>query len=53
VRFVKVNVDDNPQTAMGYSITSIPTIARFEGGQIQKQAVGALPKNQLAAQLGL
>ena len=53
VRFVKVNVDDNPQTAMSYSITSIPTISRFEGGQIQKQAVGALPKNQLAAQLGL
>ena len=53
VRFVKVNVDDNPETAMSYSITSIPTITRFEGGKIQMQAVGALPKNQLAAQLGL
>ena len=53
VRFVKVNVDDNPETAMSYSITSIPTITRFEGGEIKKQAVGALPKNQLAAQLGL
>lgn len=53
VRFVKVNVDDNPQTAMGYRITSIPTIARFEGGEVTQQAVGALPKNQLAAQLGL
>ena len=53
VRFVKVNVDDNPQTAMSYGITSIPTITRFESGEIQMQAVGALPKNQLAAQLGL
>ena len=53
VRFVKLNVDDNPQTAMSYQITSIPTIARFEGGQVTQQAIGALPKNQLSAQLGL
>ena len=53
VRFVKLNVDDNPQTSMSYRITSIPTIARFEGGEVREQAVGALPKNQLASQLGL
>ena len=53
VRFVKLNVDDNPATAMNYQITSIPTIARFEDGQVTSQAVGALPKNQLASQLGL
>ena len=53
VHFVKLNVDDNPQSAMNYQITSIPTIARFEGGRVTQQAVGALPKNQLASQLGL
>jgi thioredoxin 1 len=53
VRFVKLNVDDNPATAMNYSISSIPTIARFEGGQVTQQAIGALPKNQLSTQLGL
>ena len=53
VRFVKLNVDDNPQTAMSYQITSIPTIARFEDGRVTQQAVGALPKNQLASQLWL
>ena len=53
VRFVKLNVDDNPDTAMNYQITSIPTIARFEDGQVTRQAVGALPRNQLASQLGL
>jgi thioredoxin 1 len=53
VRFVKLNVDDNPATAMSYQITSIPTIARFEDGQVTRQAVGALPRNQLASQLGL
>lgn len=53
VRFVKLNVDDNPDTAMNYQISSIPTITRFEGGQVTQQAVGALPKNQLSSQLGL
>ncbi len=53
VQFVKLNVDDNPQTAMSYSISSIPTIARFEGGEVKEQAVGALPKPQLSARLGL
>src|ERR687894_483377 len=53
VTFVKMNVDDNPATAMNYSISSIPTIARFEEGQVTQQAIGALPKNQLSAQLGL
>src|ERR687894_371821 len=50
IAFVKVNVDDNPQAAMN---SSIPTIARFEEGQVTQQAIGALPKNQLSAQLGL
>jgi thioredoxin 1 len=53
VQFVKVNVDDNPAIAMNYRITSIPTIARFEEGTVTRQAVGALPKKQLASQLGL
>lgn len=53
VKFVKINVDDNPQTPMSYSVSSIPTITRFEGGEVRQQAVGALPKNQLVSQLGL
>jgi thioredoxin 1 len=53
VQFVKINVDDNPATAMNYRITSVPTIARFEDGTVTKQAVGALPRKQLASQLGL
>ena len=53
VRFVKLNVDDNPQTAMNYSVQSIPTIIRFEGRQETQKAGGALPKPQLSAQLGL
>jgi thioredoxin 1 len=53
VRFVKINVDDNPATAMNYGVRSIPTIARFEGGEVTQQAIGALPREQLSSQLGL
>ena len=53
VTFVKINVDDNPATAMNYGVRSIPTIARFEGGEVTQQAIGALPKEQLSSQLGL
>ena len=53
VTFVKMNVDDNPATAMNYGVRSIPTIARFEGGEVTQQAIGALPKDQLSSQLGL
>ena len=53
VRFVKINVDDNPATAMNYGVKSIPTIARFEGGEVTQQAIGALPRDQLSSQLGL
>ena len=31
MRFYKLNVDDNPSTAMNYSISSIPTIASLRG----------------------
>ncbi|WP_273841961.1 thioredoxin [Rubrobacter calidifluminis] len=53
VRFVKVNIDDNPNAVMSYNVLSIPTIIRFEGGQATKKVIGALPKKQLSEQLGL
>jgi thioredoxin 1 len=53
VRILKLNVDDNPTTVMTYSITSIPTVARFEDGEISHRVVGALPKDQLSSELGL
>lgn len=53
VCFVKLNVDENQKTTISYKIGSIPTIIRFEDGRVTRQVVGALPKNQLASQLGL
>lgn len=52
-RFVKVNVDDNRDIAMKYGIMSIPTIAKFERGNLVTQVVGARGADALAKEFGL
>jgi thioredoxin 1 len=47
----KLNVDDNPQTAMSYEVMSIPTMILFQGGEEKKRFVGARSKGQLEAEL--
>ncbi|MQF98619.1 MAG: thioredoxin [SAR202 cluster bacterium] len=44
IKFTKVDVDDNPETAMKYGIRSIPTLLVFKGGSPIDQVVGAVPK---------
>ena len=48
---VKLNVDDNPETAMKYQITSIHTMKVFRGGEVVKTVIGAKPKPALEADL--
>ena len=48
---VKLNVDDNPETAMKYQVTSIPTMKIFRGGEAVKTVIGAKPKPALEADL--
>jgi len=47
VRIVKLNVDENPQTASKYGIMSIPTLLMFKDGKIASRQVGAAPKAKL------
>jgi thioredoxin 1 len=47
LRVVKLNIDENPQTARNYQIMSIPTMAVFVDGAIAKSIVGAKPKRAL------
>ena len=47
----KLNVDENPQTAASYGITSIPTMNVYQGGQIVKTIIGAKLKAALLADL--
>ena len=51
LQIVKLNVDDNQQTAARYGVMSIPTLIVFKNGQIAKQIVGAMPKQRLEQEL--
>jgi thioredoxin 1 len=51
LRIVKLNVDDNQQTAARYQVLSIPTMILFKGGQPVKTVIGAYPKKKLEAEL--
>jgi thioredoxin 1 len=47
VKIVKLNVDENPQTAAKYGIQSIPTLMIFKGGQMSSRQIGAAPRQKL------
>jgi thioredoxin len=51
LRVVKLNTDDNPQTAANYEVLSIPTLILFRNGQIAKKVIGAMPKKRLEAEI--
>lgn len=51
ISIVKLNVDDNPQTAAQFQITSIPAMKVFRGGEVVKTIIGAKPKPALEADL--
>lgn len=44
VKIVKLNVDENPQTAAKYRITSIPAMKLFKNGEEVHEIIGAMPK---------
>ena len=47
VKIVKLNVDENNNTAIKYAVRSIPTLILFKDGQVQAQHIGAAAKGQL------
>ena len=47
-KIVKVDVDQNQQTAMKYHVRSIPMLLVFKNGQVQGTQIGAVGKAQLA-----
>ncbi|WP_131749468.1 thioredoxin [Frankia sp. Cppng1_Ct_nod] len=51
IRVVKLNIDENPETARQYQIMSIPTMAVFVNGEVDKSIVGAKPKAALLRDL--
>ena len=51
IRVGKLNVDENPQTAMKFRVMSIPTVILFKDGEPVETMVGAAPKNAYEARL--
>ena len=51
MRVVKLNVDDNQQTAAKFGVMSIPTMILFKNGQPVQQIVGAQPKPRIESAL--
>ena len=47
-KIVKLDVDQNQQTALKYHVRSIPMLLLFKDGQIHSQQIGAVGKAQLA-----
>ncbi|GAA4382642.1 MULTISPECIES: thioredoxin [Brevibacterium] len=48
---VKVNTDENMETAAKYGITSIPALYVFQDGEVAKTIIGARPKPALLQEL--
>jgi thioredoxin 1 len=51
LKVVKLNIDENQNTAMAFNVMSIPTLILFRNGQPAKTVVGAYPKRKLEAEL--
>ncbi len=47
-KIVKIDVDDEPEVAARYGVSSIPALLLFKGGQQVGQLVGAHPKSTIS-----
>ena len=47
----KINVDDDPELAMDFGVTSIPLLVVMKEGKVVNSAMGARPKAQILAML--
>ena len=51
IKVGKVNVDEQPELARQFSVSSIPTLVVVKDGRVMNQAIGARPKSQIMALL--
>lgn len=53
VKVCKINVDDEPELANAFKITSIPTLVVVKNGKVVNMSVGLQSKSNICAMLGL
>lgn len=51
VKVVKINIDENKETAQKFGIRSIPTMILFKDGKDVETLTGNLPKEDIVAKL--
>jgi thioredoxin 1 len=52
-KVVKVNIDEEPALAQQYEVQSIPLIGLFRNGRLERRSLGAKPRAQIEAELGM
>jgi thioredoxin len=52
VRFAKLNVDENPQTAASFNVQGIPLLVFFRNGEEVGRVVGAVPRAHIETAIG-
>jgi len=51
LKVVKLNIDENQQTAVKFNVMSIPTLMLFKHGEVKKTVIGAYPKRKIEEEL--
>jgi thioredoxin 1 len=51
LKITKLDVDNNPQTAMKFGVQSIPTMILFKDGQAVERIIGYMPKERLLSRI--
>ena len=51
VKFVKINTDESIETAQKYSVSGLPTILIFKGGESKERLVGMMPKTTIISKI--
>jgi thioredoxin 1 len=51
LKVVKLNIDDNQQTAVKFNVMSIPTLMLFKHGEVAKTVIGAYPKRKIEEEI--
>ncbi|MEE2707457.1 MAG: thioredoxin [Planctomycetota bacterium] len=50
-KVVKINIDESPEAAQKYGVSSIPALMVFKSGEVVERMVGVQPKNRLQESL--
>ena len=53
IKVGKVNVDDEPELANSFRVSSIPTVVLIRNGAVAATSIGLKPKEKLLADLGI